>query len=128
MRQSLLDGDPLLRVEGEAAFHKVDCSLGGVGVNGGEGSSFLERKSAEVVSRSLRIDSVVFLKRGCAKHVENERELMMICSGIIRIWVLTTGNNAQSRPGKRGRPESISPRMHPTDHMSIALVYCLNLS
>lgn len=33
----------------------------------------------------------------------------------------------QSRPGKRGLPESISPSMQPMDQISIAFVYCLNL-
>lgn len=33
----------------------------------------------------------------------------------------------QSRPGKSGFPESISARIHPTDQISIAYVYSLNL-
>ena len=38
------------------------------------------------------------------------------------------GGDSQSRPGKRGLPLNISASTHPTDHMSIARVYCLKVS
>ena len=55
---------------------------------------------------------------------------MMICSSFrASVGEIEGGKKGlQSRPGKSGFPDNISARIHPTDQISIAYVYSLNLS
>ena len=78
MCEGVLCGNSLLRIERQTAFEEVESLVRSVGIDLGEGSSFFERKRSKVISRSLRVDGVVFLERRCSEDVEDESELVMI--------------------------------------------------
>ena len=99
--ERVLDRDALLRVEGEASvdisisvndldvlvrsggrryalLQQVDRKRVRVGVDGRERLALLEGQRAQVVARAVRRDGVEVVERGCAKHVQDQRQLVVI--------------------------------------------------
>jgi hypothetical protein len=73
-------------------------------------------------------DGVKVVDGGCAEDVEDDGELVVIWWEGDERWDDGRGTDEQSLPGKSGFPLSISARTQPTDQMSMAQVYSLNVS
>lgn len=92
-----------------------------------------EEKGILTIARSTRAYCVKLIQSWCAENFENQSELMVICyfrgacENILLADQIEDRGSLQSRPGKSGRPLSISAKMHPVDQISIPFVYCLNL-
>lgn len=69
MRQSLLDRDPLLRIERQALLQQINREWIRVRVERLEGSSLFEGESAEVVSRAMGGDGVEVVEGGGSEDI-----------------------------------------------------------
>lgn len=129
MTQRLLDGDSLRWVESQQLLEQVKGQLVGLREKCLERNLLLEGQGSNVFTGTSRLDSIVVLHGGGSKDIEDEGQLVVVCPGCqSAVRANYRGNDLQSFPGNRGFPLSISAKMQPTLHTSMALVYSLNVS
>jgi hypothetical protein len=80
MSKSFFNCNPLFRIESQTFLHEVDSQRFGFRVHLGKLLLFLEWKSSEIISGSVRVDLVEVVERGSAEDIEDEGELMMVCT------------------------------------------------
>lgn len=76
--EGILHRDSLHGIERKQLLQEVECQIRRLGEQGAEWHLLLERQRADVLSCSSRLDAVVVLHGGCAEHVQNQSQLVMV--------------------------------------------------